>query len=278
MTDSVNDTLKSLEHIQGQQELTIIKLSEPFSELLNEHASKQKVSDDVSTELFDGPTPATLETDLVHYKELFAKLRFSYLEQVTKEKFIRAIVGDPPLVVEHQENVELEESLAEKKVALKSLKTEVAELVIELEKKGRELYQKHHQIQLQTATLKTLPVKIQSLEDVIKSLRDLQNVGSNPNLLLPLDKALELIEQREKETAELDRQTRQLQDVMVPRMTKQLERLETEIQSLEAKSLSCAASAREAKKRKENKLDGEYDLEERGRWWTAVENGLKGIF
>ncbi len=44
-------------------------------------------------------------------QELFSKLRFSYLEQVTKEKFIRAIVGDPPLVVEHQENVELEASL-----------------------------------------------------------------------------------------------------------------------------------------------------------------------
>lgn len=172
----------------------------------------------------------------------------------------------------------MEESLAEKKVALKSLKTEVAELVVELEKKGRELYHKYHQIQLQTAELKTLPPKIQSLEDSIQSLRDLRNVGSNPNLLLPLDKTLELIEQREMETAELDRQIRQLQDVMVPRKTKQIERLETEIQSLEAKSSSCAASAREAKKRKENTLDGENDLEERGRWWTGVENGLKGIF
>ncbi|RKF59413.1 putative 60s ribosomal protein l37 protein [Erysiphe neolycopersici] len=279
MADSLNDAIKSLEQIQGQQELTIIKLSEPFSELLAECLSKQRVSDDdVSTEVFDGPTPATLETDLVHYKELFAKLRFSYLEQVTKEKFIRAIVGDPPLVVEHQENVELEESLAEKKFALKSLKTEVAELVIELEKKGRELYRKYHHIQLQTAELKTFPSKLESLEGIIKSLRDLQNEGSNPNLLLPLDKTLGIIEQREKESAELDRQIRQLQDVIVPRKTKQLERLGTEIQSLESKSLSCAASAREAKKRKENTLDGEYDLEERGRWWTGVENGLRKIF
>lgn len=68
MTNSTNDAIKVLEHIQNQQELTIIKLSEPFSELLTERLSKQRVADDVSTEVFDGPTPATLETDLIHYK------------------------------------------------------------------------------------------------------------------------------------------------------------------------------------------------------------------
>jgi len=66
-------------------------------------------------------------------------LRFSYLEQVTKEKFLRAIVGDPPLIVDHQENIELESQLAEVKAVLKTQKEYVAQMVKELEERGRVL-------------------------------------------------------------------------------------------------------------------------------------------
>jgi len=69
-------------------------------------------------------------------------LRFSYLEQVTKEKFLRAIVGDPPLIVDHQENIELELQLAEVKTVLKAQKEYVAQMVKHLEERGRELSQR----------------------------------------------------------------------------------------------------------------------------------------
>jgi chromosome segregation ATPase len=193
-------------------------------------------------------------------QELFSKLRFSYLEQVTKEKFIRAIVGDPPLVVEHQENVELE-----------------AELVAELEKRGRELCRKHENIQMQTSQLQELPEKIEELQTSIEELRAGQQPGSNPTLNMPLEKTLALVEERERERAELDRQLEQLQ-VMVPRKTRELERLNAELQPLEVKRLGTTASAREAKRRKEEALGGVGDdLEERGRWWRGVESGLKGM-
>ena len=72
-------------------------------------------------------------------KELFSKLRFSYVEQVTKEKFLRAIVGDPPLVVGHNENVEMEAQLAEVKADLRARKEEVRSMVEEMEKTGKDL-------------------------------------------------------------------------------------------------------------------------------------------
>lgn len=72
-------------------------------------------------------------------KELFSKLRFSYLEQVTKEKFLRAIVGDPPLIVGHTENVELEGQLAEVKAELKAQKEEARMMIEEMEKMSRDL-------------------------------------------------------------------------------------------------------------------------------------------
>lgn len=210
-------------------------------------------------------------------QELFSKLRFSYLEQVTKEKFIRAIVGDPPLVVEHQENVELEGSLAVAKAALKAQKTEVAELVAELEARGRELCRKYENIQMETTQLQELPAKIGALQTSVEELKAAQQPGSNPTLNLPLEKTLALVEEREMERAELDRQLEQLQ-VMVPRKTRELERLSAELQPLEVKRLGSTASAREAKRRKEEALGGVGDdLEERGRWWRGVESGLKGM-
>jgi hypothetical protein len=75
----------------------------------------------------------------MYEKELFSKLRFSYVEQVTKEKFLRAIVGDPPLVVGHNENIELEAQLAEVKAELKSRKEEVRIMIEDMEKMGRDL-------------------------------------------------------------------------------------------------------------------------------------------
>lgn len=180
-------------------------------------------------------------------------------------------------MVEHQENVELEASLAVSKAALKSQKIEVAELVAELEKRGRELCRKHQNIQMQTAQLQELPPRIEGLKASIEELRASQQPGSNPTLNMPLDKTLALVEEREREKAELDRQLEQLQ-VMVPRKTKELERLNTELQPLEVKRLGSAASAREAKRRKEEALGGVGDdLEERGRWWRGVETGLKGM-
>jgi hypothetical protein len=66
--------------------------------------------------------------------------------------------------------------------------------------------------------------------------------------------------------------------VMVPRKTKELERLNAELQPLEVKRLGSTASANEAKRRKEEALGGVGDdLEERGRWWRGVESGVKGM-
>ena len=147
----------------------------------------------------------------------------------------------------------------------------------ELEKRGRELCGKYEAIQLETTQLQELPEKIEGMQARIEELKAAQLPGSNPTLNLPLDKTLELVEEREKERAELDRQWEQLQ-VMVPRKARELERLNAELQPLEVKRLGSTASAREAKRRKEEALGGVGDdLEERGKWWRGVESGLKGM-
>lgn len=270
------EVLHELEDLQSNHEISIIKLSEPISSVLpqaGQDVNNARTSD-VSSSSVDA-TPASLEADLAHYKELFAKLRFSYVEQVTKEKFIRAIVGEPPLIVTPQENVELEKQNAAAKAQLKALKMEVADTVEELESKGRELSRKYEAVHVETATLREMPDRIAGLEERIAELREQLQPGENPSLNLPLAKTLELVAEKKLQRHELERQLEQLR-AQVPRKRKEMERLQTELQPLEVKRQNSLAAAKEARRRKEQALGGvEDDLEERGRWWRASEAALK---
>lgn len=269
--------LETLRRLQASKELSIIKLSEPISNSTPGDDARQRISDASNTSL-DGPSPTSLEADLIHYKELFAKLRFSYVEQVTKEKFIRAIVGDPPLIVTLQENLDLERENAEAKAQLKNLKLEVADMVSELERTGRELSKRYEKIQLETVRLEELPEKIAELENRIRELKDqTESTETDPNLRLPLTKTLSLVSKRKAEQQELVRELEALQS-KVPRKRKEAERLLTELQPLEAKRQSSTAAAREARRRKEAALGGVADdLEQRARWWRASESMLKQV-
>lgn len=274
-SEKVDRVLKTLENLDQNHEISIIKLSEPISNTYNPD-SRQRTSD-ASNASMDAPTPASLDADLQHYKELFSKLRFSYVEQVTKEKFIRAIVGDPPLIVTPQDNLDLEKQNQAAKAQLKSLKTEVADMVAALEKEGRELSQRYENIQLETAKLRELPARIAGLEERIAELRAAQAPGDDPRMNMPLGKMLELLDDKKRKQQELDRELEQL-EAKVPRKAKVAERLRAELEPLEAKRKKSAAAAKEAKRRKEAAPDGvEDDLEARGRWLRASEAVLRGM-
>ncbi|KAL2107339.1 hypothetical protein VUR80DRAFT_5376 [Thermomyces stellatus] len=269
---SPDEVLEALSSLQSKP-LSILKLSEPITTAAAEPRARS--SDASSSSMNDAPTPASLDADLAHYRELFSKLRFSYVEQVTKEKFIRAIVGEPPLIVSPQENIALEKENTIAKRELKALKLEMADMVSELERRGKELSRRYEGVTTQTIQLRELPAKIAELEESIRELRKAHAPGDNPSLSLPLARTLELVEERKAERAQLDRELEQLR-ARLPRKKKELERLEVEVQSLEAKRQTSSAAAKEAKRRKENALGGvEDDLEERGRWWRSSEVVLK---
>lgn len=264
-------------------QLAIIRISEPiFSEAESENANRTPLKRGSDASTLSNPTPASLETDLAHYKELFSKLRFSYVEQVTKEKFLRAIVGDPPLVVGHNENVELETQLAEVKAELRSRKEEVRFMLEEMDKTSRDLAKRYKNVQLQMTQLSTLPESIANLDSTIASLRAKQvanmdtsnssNLSSSQNLTLPA--TLSLLSEREAELAALNRQLATLQNSL-PRKTREAEAMERELHALERRKVEATAQAREAQRKKQ---EGESDgLEETGRWYRSAEETLKKL-
>lgn len=130
------DASEALERLQTPNELSILTISQP---IINPGGASKRTSTGSTSSEQENRTPSALQADLVHYQELFSKLRFSYVEQVTKERFLRAVTAEVPEFVDGRENVELEEKLREDKAALKEKKVEVRAMIGELEEQGRHL-------------------------------------------------------------------------------------------------------------------------------------------
>ena len=197
---------------------------------------------------------------------------------MTKEKFLRAVVGDPPLYISASENVALESRLLSTKASLKAQKIEVAELVADLENRGRELSRRYQQVQLQTARLESLPEQIDGLKSTIARLQAAQEPKTdNPLLGLPLAKTLEVLAQKDAESAKLDREIAELK-AAAERKTRELDRMRTELEPLRAQKTRAVNDAQEAQTRKAQGISGlGDDLEQRGRWLRGVETTMRSI-
>lgn len=270
------DPETALQELQVSQNLSILHLAEPYLSLPSpqNNTTSKRSSNASSNSNRENATPAILAADLAHYQELFSKLRFSYVEQVTKERFLRAITAEQPEFVDANENAELEEQLRGHKGALKEKKSEVRELVRELEEQGRQLAARYENVQLQTEQLSTLPNEIANLEESIASLRQTAGPKSdNPALNMSLQPTLELLADRKEELASLDRQIEALQAAL-PHKQAQVSALQDEVSILNTKKIRAVEDAMEARRGRGN--GGMVDeLEERGRWLRGVETGLR---
>ncbi|KAL2121920.1 hypothetical protein VTJ04DRAFT_2375 [Mycothermus thermophilus] len=302
---AASSALRELQSTCSPEAYTFLKLSEPITSSTNNANSNNDANNnnnaprtsDVSTTSLDSAlvTPSSLEADLQHYRELFAKLRFSYVEQVTKEKFIRAIVGDPPLIVTAPEIAELEAANAEAKAALKGKKVEVQGMVEELEQRGKTIVGRYEKVRKDCGVLEALPGEVGELEKVVEGLRERHRAkmerlglledgggdedggGGKGEMNLSLGKTRELVEERRRKLAALERQLETLSG-QVPRKRKELERMRAEVAALENRRAHSAAAAREAKRRKEGaQSGGEDELEARGRWYRASEAVLREV-
>ncbi|KAJ4336147.1 hypothetical protein N0V87_005583 [Didymella glomerata] len=269
----------ALTQLEQEHELKIIAITEPLKpkDVLQSSSKRNSgASVDEDDQNFD-THPASLEADLKHYKELFSKLRFSYVEQVTKEKFLRNLTEDPPRLVEAAENIEKEKEILALKASLKDRKHEVAEILRQLEERGKELASRYDAVQLRRQRLESLPAEIEGLEASIAQLKQNQTpTSSNPELGLPLPETLRLLNEREAELATLNAQIAQLQSSL-PNRAKELEKLERELKPLETQKQGTVAAAKDARRRKVEGGGIGDELEEKGRWLTASEKGLRGM-
>jgi chromosome segregation ATPase len=83
----------------------------------------------------------------------------------------------------------------------------VAEILKQLEEKGKELSLRYEGLQLRTQQLESLPVEIEGLEASIEQLKQEQTPASeNPELSLPLPETNKILSEREAELEALNAQ------------------------------------------------------------------------
>ncbi|CZT14422.1 uncharacterized protein RCC_00399 [Ramularia collo-cygni] len=221
--------------------------------------------------------PTALTADLAHYRDHFSKLRFSYLEQVTKERFLRAIVADPPEFADAAENSELEGKIVRDKAVLKAKKEEVRGMCGELEEQGRLLAGRYEQLELRQTLLATLPEQITELERTIQTLRFQESEQKNPrseepDCNLPLPASKDLLQQREQELTSLELEIQRL-EAALPAQKAEVKRLRDELAPVQLRKIKATEEAEDARRRRAE--GGGDELEERGRWLRGVEGTLK---
>lgn len=271
------DVSSALSQLRQPTTLSILHLSEPLLTTNDNANNSNNDSQDASyTQSINAPS--SLSADLVHYRDLFSKLRFSYVEQVTKERFLRAVIADQPEFVSAEDNAELEERLKTDKAELKAKKEEVRALIGELEAQGRQLAQRYEQIQLRTSQLESLPSEIAELEQVISRLKDVQEPKSeDAELSLPLQPTMDLLRQREQELQSVDLEIARLQAAL-PAKKAEVSRLQDELAPIQMRKIKAVEEAKEARRRREGGGNGEADeLEEKGRWLRGVDGSLKAM-
>lgn len=136
-------------------------------------------------------------------------------------------------------------------------------------------------VQLQTSRLETLPGDIEGLRAGIEALKaaGAETDGGGPEMRMPLGATVAVLEERERESQEVEREIERLEGATVPRRTRELERLEGEIGPLRARAEVVGKAAAEARRRREVQFGegGEDELEVRGRWYRGVEGGVRGM-
>lgn len=294
-------TLATLRAQQSAQPLSILSLAEPITASQSQsrpHAQDehQLRASDVSTSASQNAseadssllTPASLSADLTHYKDLFSKLRFSYLEQVTKEKYLRSIVGDPPLVVSHDDNLALEAQLGTMKGELQGKKAQVDALVAEMEAQARALAQSQGSVARGMLVLETLPVELARLAGEIEALQaemasrraDDGDTGADeqrqmdPRMNMSLEETERALAEQRDRTADVDAQIEQLLRQM-PAKVRQAEKVDRELVELEKRRNESARLAVELRRRRE--MGGRDQVEEMGRWYKSSDAVLRGL-
>lgn len=90
---------------------------------------------------------------------------------------------------------------------------------------------------------------------------------------LPLQPTLDLLNEREEQIADLDRQIELLQTAL-PHKQAQVSALQDDVSILHAKKIRAVEEAKEARRRREDGGTGD-ELEERGRWLRSVDTGMR---
>ncbi|KAI8926616.1 hypothetical protein BC831DRAFT_455955 [Entophlyctis helioformis] len=203
--------------------------------------------------------PGNTEPEMKFHKELFSKLKFNYLEQDAKEKFLRRVLDTVPVYASQAAVKALEQSNAQQKETLKANKANLEELKAEVSDLADHLCAAYDRVQTRKEEALSIEQDISRLEADVKVIE----ATANPRTATIAQLEQKTSTQQDK-LADLRRQVQAQQKLLADHRAKRAQ-LNKDVTRLEAKKSEAEANAAEAMRISQSK---DPQVEELGQWYT----------
>lgn len=214
------------------------------------------------------PEVADYSAELQQLREQFKNVKFAFLEQENKEKFIRSLTTNDR-VLEQADIDAIAAEAADGKEKLRVEKRRVEEISKEVEELAQEVVAKDEVMSGQREVKKRLTRDLEAVKEQLSQLQA-ENHNIEPHLAEMMGQSLQDLEsQLEQSKAELQTSKEmltQVQEELVPQLQQDLAERKTETGALQGDLLQATAEADRAVAERE-KFQGKYNDKERLMLW-----------
>lgn len=148
--------------------------------LPNNEASGNPI-DEVLTKRITNPT--LVDEEITYYKQYLSKLKFLYLEQETRDKFLRRVLIDKKLDISNEEITTITEENNESKANLKQLKGQIDAVISKIEGLTNEIIESNHTYRQKLTEINGLTTEIDQMDAQLNGIiNEIEN--NEDNLLL----------------------------------------------------------------------------------------------
>ncbi|KAK9240878.1 hypothetical protein V1525DRAFT_394171 [Lipomyces kononenkoae] len=286
---------RSLQLDITKQEHDFKEWSSRFSTTHNSGSPTRSPTRKLQSATPEGLNPGAIEVELKDFKELFSKLKVTYLEQETKETFLRVIldedeeepkdesgnrkglrvwkIGQTDLDEATERNGGLKQALVDKKKELQQVSDVITDLV-------GEVCDRYEMLKKEVTEAENMLLDMESMQEELKELESSEEAASQDvHQTLPLKETLDLYESLKAQQLGLDNDINELANVIIPEKKFELEKAGSELVNLsEIKKRIDEVAKLTVEARKIEVKHGKVVAKENiGRWYSNVLYILKRL-
>ncbi|TIC01884.1 hypothetical protein E3Q18_00525 [Wallemia mellicola] len=258
-SDLVENTKKLIETSNNRQ-LYLDTIKQQFNEKLKDDFLNKKVDDSTSfssnQSIQQLPTdPLSFESELLQSVDYFGKLKFKYVEQQTKENFLKKILSTQPPLITPEDNAILEESNKQDKQLLKQAKEATDKKTQNLEELVKVVAEEHDNYTQELSSANELLSEIQEMQLELAKLR----ATHPPEQRLTPAVAQEILDDQIIEMQNLS-DIKEQQALERSQLTEEIKTLTDQDERLQPELSAAKRMGEDAKRAKEDVEDGIEDL------------------
>lgn len=229
------------------------------------------------------PNPTVLPQEIQKHIEQFENLKVTYLEQETKEKFLRSIISDPPVLVEQSNVEEIEAENKQKKANLKKQKAQVNEVQRQLDLLSRQLCADYEDLSTKAKEANEMSKEMESMQAEIDRLTKQEEALElpaleDPDMNLPAPELNRLAEEYGKQKQEIDQTLSELTSQSIPQSREEHNQLKQEVSRLEKEKSHAEKMAQEMVQLREEEMQkGRIHNETTAQWYRSLIHILEQI-